>query len=59
MDNSDFLAELCRAYDWRFDEVRRLKNLIEREPPVARDELRKSLLLVLYSHFEGFCVFSL
>lgn len=59
MTNKDFDAELYREYDWRFDEVRRLKNLIEREPPTARDDFRKSLLLILYSHFEGYCVFSL
>jgi hypothetical protein len=59
MTESDFTAELYRAFDWRFDEVRRLKNVIEREPPSHRDDLRKSLVILLYAHFEGFCVFSL
>lgn len=59
MNSVDFESELYREYDWRFDEVQRLKNLIEREPPASRDDFRKSLLLILYSHFEGYCVFSL
>jgi hypothetical protein len=59
MNNADFVDELHREYDWRFDEVRRLKNLIESEKPSARDELRKSLVVVLYAHFEGYCVFAL
>src|SRR5205807_2364342 len=59
MTSADFEAELFRGYNWRFDEVRRLKNLIESAPRVDRDELRKSLVLVLYAHFEGFCVFAL
>jgi len=59
MSNTDFLAELHREYDWRFDEVRRLKNLIEGEKAALRDDLRKSLILLLYAHFEGYCVFSL
>jgi hypothetical protein len=59
MTSADFVAELYREYDWHFDEVRRLKNLIEREQPSARDVLRKSLVVILYAHFEGFCVFAL
>src|SRR5579872_6160631 len=59
MNKSDFVAELYREFDWRFDEVRNLKNLIEREQLAARDDFRKSLVLVLYAHFEGYCVFSL
>jgi hypothetical protein len=59
MTNADFVAELHRAFDWRFDEVRSLKNVIESQPLAAREDLRKSLVLVLYAHFEGFCVFAL
>jgi MAE_28990/MAE_18760-like HEPN len=59
MTSADFVAELYREYDWRFNEVRWLKNLIEREQPSAREVLRKSLVVVLYAHFEGFCVFAL
>jgi hypothetical protein len=59
MTSADFVAELHREHDWRFDEVRRFKNLIECEQPPVRDELRKSLVVILYAHFEGFCVFAL
>lgn len=60
MTSDDFLAELYRVYDRHFDEVRRLKNLFAGEAdPGLRDEYRKSLVVVLYAHFEGFCVFAL
>lgn len=60
MTSDEFTAELYRDFNWRFDEVRRLENLIDNEKPAATaDELRKSLVVVLYAHFEGFCVFSL
>lgn len=59
MTSEEFNTELYHNYDWRFDEVRRLKNLIESADPAIRDDLRKSLILILYSHFEGFCVFAL
>jgi len=59
MSSDDFLSELYREYDWRFDEVRALKNVISREPVEAREDLRKSIVLVLYAHFEGYCVFAL
>ncbi|HEY1748739.1 MAG TPA: MAE_28990/MAE_18760 family HEPN-like nuclease [Xanthobacteraceae bacterium] len=60
MTPTDFVEQLYRDFDWRFNEVRRLQNIITREgEEAARDELRKSLIVVLYAHFEGFCVFSL
>ncbi len=60
MNNDEFEAELYRAYDSRFEEVRHLDNLIRTERSVSRqDEFRKSLVLVLYAHFEGFCLFCL
>src|SRR5690242_6641209 len=60
MTTPDFVLQLQRELDWRFDEIVRLKNLLTREPDAtARDDLRKSLVVILYSHFEGFCVFAL
>jgi RiboL-PSP-HEPN len=60
MTSDDFVAELYRGYDWHFDEVRRLKNLFaDIDDESLQSEYRKSLVLVLYAHFEGFCVFSL
>jgi hypothetical protein len=60
MTQDDFVAELYRGYDWHFDEVRRLKNLFANiDDEKLQSEYRKSLVLVLYAHFEGFCVFAL
>jgi hypothetical protein len=60
MTTADFVLQLQRELDWRFDEIVSIKNLLTREPTAAaRDNLRKSLVVVLYSHFEGFCVFAL
>ncbi|MEQ1903385.1 MAG: MAE_28990/MAE_18760 family HEPN-like nuclease [Pirellulaceae bacterium] len=60
MNEADFVAELDRELEWRSAEVRRLRNLITNDnDELARDELRKALVVLLYSHFEGFCVFAL
>jgi hypothetical protein len=60
MSHDEFLAELYRSYDWHFDEVRRLKNLFATvDDESLRSEYRKSLVVVLYAHFEGFCIFAL
>lgn len=60
MNHADFLAELNSEWDWREAEIRRLRNLISLEnDEVLRDEFRKALIVVLYAHFEGFCVFAL
>ncbi len=60
MNHADFVAELDSEWEWRSTEVRRLRNLITNEKEeLARDELRKALVVLLYSHFEGFCVFAL
>jgi hypothetical protein len=60
MTSDEFAMELYRDFDWRFDEVRRFQYLVDsQESTLKSDELRKSLVLVLYAHFEGFCVFSL
>jgi len=60
MNVPGFSEELYRGFDWRFDEVRKLQNLINGErDSTERSELRKSLVVLLYAHFEGFCVFAL
>ena len=59
MTSEDFRGELYREHEWRFDEVRALKNAIAREPRESRDNLRKSIVILLYAHFEGFCIFAL
>ncbi len=60
MTTANFVAELYRELEWRLDEIQQLKNMIAYEPGSdARDGLRKSVLVVLYAHFEGFCVFAM
>lgn len=60
MTTADFVAELMRQFDWRFDELRKLKNLVTSETsPSGRDDLRRPLVVFLYAHLEGFCVFAL
>lgn len=59
-DNRGEGDELYRNYNWRFDEVRRLENLIiAQKDEAVRDEFRKALVVLLYSHFEGFCIFAM
>src|SRR5690606_27125863 len=46
--------------DWRWDELNHLKNILSYSNDERKTEqLRKSLVVVLYAHFEGFCVFAL
>ena len=60
MTPSDFVDELLRQLDWRLDEFNLLKNTLTFvKTEDARAALRKSAVVILYSHFEGFCVFAL
>lgn len=60
MTADEFLGELLRESLWRFEEVQHLNNLVTREPDEDRQaSLRKSLIMLLYAHFEGFTVFAL
>lgn len=59
MDNDkllDIRAQLEEELTWRQDEIRFLRNqlaYIENEDD--RNRFRKALLVMLYSHYEGFC----
>jgi len=60
MTADEFLGELLRESAWRFEEVQHLNNLVTREPNEERQaSLRKSLIMLLYAHLEGFVVFAL
>ncbi len=60
MTAEDFRDELERDVAWRSEELSGLKNLLTFEKDSdRRDTLRKSLVVLLYSHFEGFVVFAL
>jgi len=55
MKIEDFGAELEADLSWRIDELRRLRNqLYKADDPTELPAFRKALLVMLYSHFEGF-----
>ena len=59
MDYEKISAELEAEYAWRYEELVFLQNLesnIKKED--LRKKYRKSLIVMLYSHFEGFCKFA-
>lgn len=50
-------AELEQELTWRRDEMRLLHNqLTYMQDKSHRERYRKSLIVMLYSHFEGFCI---
>jgi hypothetical protein len=60
MQIADFRAQLEAEMQWRTDEVRFFQNLCEQiGEPEGRDKFRRALVLLLYSHFEGYCKFAL
>ncbi len=60
MNIASLRAELEAERLWRDDEVRALQNLGEGlKAPEEKDQYRRSLVLMLYAHFEGFCKFAL
>lgn len=60
MTTHDFVSELVLDWQWRSDEIRLLRNAASAPPDEdVRAVLRRSLIVVLYSHFEGFSVFAL
>ncbi|TWT57695.1 hypothetical protein KOR42_10590 [Thalassoglobus neptunius] len=56
---NDFENELRREWEWREDELRSLSNLIGREDDDESKSHRKSIIVMLYAHYEGFAVFAL
>jgi len=60
MNIPDLRAELEADRIWREDEVRKLQNLGGNlSSDQEKDQYRRSLILMLYAHFEGFCKFAL
>jgi MAE_28990/MAE_18760-like HEPN len=58
MDFDAIRAELEQDLAWRLDEIRFLQN---QGSSLGRDDgrrYRRALILILYSHFEGFCKFA-
>lgn len=58
MDFDAIQAELEQDKAWRLDELRFLQNQSQALNDDERRRYRRSLILILYSHFEGFCKFS-
>lgn len=59
MDYEVVSAELEEEFTWRVNEIRFLQN-IQSNLVIEQDEnlYRKSLIVMLYSHLEGFCKFA-
>src|SRR5437763_7460 len=56
LDAAGVRAELEYERTWRLDELRFLENLVSLiEFEDDRRRLRKALVVMLYSHYEGFC----
>ena len=55
MNLADIRAELEDELDWRLEEMRFFKNqLADMQTSHQRDRHRRALVVMLYSHFEGF-----
>lgn len=59
MDINAFRTELEQDWDWRLEELRLLKNLSSDLTTDKADIYRRSLVVFLYAHFEGFFQFAL
>lgn len=60
METPAFRAQLETEFEWRIAELRFFHNLCEKlEDQSARDQFRRASVLLLYSHFEGYCKFAL
>lgn len=58
MDFDSIRAELEQDLAWRVDEIRFLQNQGSALGEDDKRRYRRALVLILYSHFEGFCKFS-
>src|SRR5262249_18812163 len=55
MNLADIRAEIEDELQWRLEEMRFLKNqLVDLRTKEQRDRHRRALVVMLYSHFEGF-----
>lgn len=56
MDAASLRAELEAEWAWRLDELRFLRNQLSALATEEKKSVyRKSLVVMIYSHFEGFC----
>ncbi|MCY1161784.1 HEPN [compost metagenome] len=59
MDINAFRTQLELDWDWRWDELKLLKNMSSNLNLNQGDIYRRSLVVFLYAHFEGFFQFAL
>lgn len=60
MDIDHFRAQLEGEMEWREAEIRFFQNTCEGlANPESEKQFRRALILMLYSHFEGYCKFAL
>ena len=56
---ADAWTEIESDYAWRSDEIRFFQNqLTNIVSEFEKDQFRRAIILILYSHFEGFCKFA-
>lgn len=55
MTSDDLRAQLEEDRTSRADEIRRLRNLMAHMDDAGKDEFRRTLVIMTYAHFEGFC----
>lgn len=59
MDYDIIASELEEEFSWRHTEIRKLQNILSLLTDESEKTVyRKSLVVMLYSHFEGFCKFT-
>lgn len=57
---SNFRAQLEEEFEWRVQELRFFQNSCEfLQEEDAKNKFRRALVVMLYSHFEGYCKFAL
>lgn len=59
MDLDAFRSQLEAELEWRTSEIRFFANTCESVSESDQDRFRRALVLLLYSHFEGYCKFAL
>jgi len=60
VDVDHFRAQLEGELEWREAEIRFFQNTCEQlDNPESAKQFRRALILMLYSHFEGYCKFAL
>jgi hypothetical protein len=58
MNISELWAEIESEQTWRMDEIRFFQNQLINIDSEKREQYRRSLVLILYAPFEGFCKFA-